>query len=249
MITVCLASYNGSKYIKEQVSSILNQLSPNDELIISDDGSIDDTIFILKNFNDSRIKIYKNNKKNTVHNKYSPSHYKVTSNFENALNYASGDYIFLADQDDIWYENKVSMTIEALQKYSLVVSNFSIINENDIIIKSINYNSCPISKSFIVNLINMPFYGCCMAFRKDILKYILPFPNNLIMHDNWIGLNVNLRYREIGYIDTPLIKYRRHNNNVSPTSYKNKNPFWFKVWYRLILCLQVISNFIKRKKQ
>lgn len=93
MISVCLASYNGEKYIKEQISSILVQLSDNDELIISDDGSTDNTIAIVYAFNDRRIRIYDNHQVCNKH-KYSQSHYNVTSNFENALQYVSGDYVF-----------------------------------------------------------------------------------------------------------------------------------------------------------
>src|ERR1700712_935438 len=96
MTSVCLACYNGEKHIKEQIESILIQLDPSDELIISDDSSIDDTILIVKSIRDKRIKLYINEK---------PSG-RPTENFQNALRKAKGTFVFLSDQDDIWIAAK-----------------------------------------------------------------------------------------------------------------------------------------------
>lgn len=95
MISVCMATYNGEKYIKEQIDSILKQLGSDDELVISDDGSSDGTIDIILGYHDPRIHLYKG------------SFHSPAFNFENALKNATGDFIFLSDQDDIWYDNKV----------------------------------------------------------------------------------------------------------------------------------------------
>ena len=192
MISVCLASYNGEKYIKEQISSILMQLSDDDELIISDDGSTDLTLSIINAFDDKRVKIFYNGQYADRH-KFSRSHYKVTSNFENALQHVSGDYIFLADQDDVWFSCKISVVISALQDNKLVMSNYSIIDGDGILVEDSHYIKNPIYNSFIKNIIYMPFHGCCMAFRKELLDEVMPFPKDLIMHDNWIGLFASLR--------------------------------------------------------
>lgn len=112
MISVCIATHNGAHYIKEQIESILCQLGTNDEIIISDDGSTDNTIDILLAFNDKRIIIY--HYKQPVKSKH--SHIYVCKNFENALKHAKGDYIFLADQDDWWMPNKVMKCLEDLKK-------------------------------------------------------------------------------------------------------------------------------------
>ena len=90
MISVCMATYNGEKYIEEQLKSILSQLGENDEVIVSDDSSTDNTLAIVESFNDVRIKIFPNNK-----------FHSPIFNFENALKQATGDYIFLSDQDDV----------------------------------------------------------------------------------------------------------------------------------------------------
>lgn len=106
MISVCMATYNGGRFIKEQIDSILPQLSQYDELIVSDDGSTDRTLEIIASYKDERIKVFHHQK---TGNKYYPT-LKVcysTNNFENALKQAKGDYIFLCDQDDIWEKNKV----------------------------------------------------------------------------------------------------------------------------------------------
>ena len=97
MISVCIATYNGAEYLREQVESILSQLEEEDEIVVSDDSSTDTTIEILQSFGDRRIKIFKNPAKGFVRN------------FENALRQAQGDFIFLSDQDDVWLPNKVAV--------------------------------------------------------------------------------------------------------------------------------------------
>lgn len=242
MISVCLASYNGEKYIEEQIRSIISQLSQEDELIISDDGSTDKTLAIIDKINDNRIKVHSHSPININVGHHSLSHYKVTYNFENALSLATGDYIFLADQDDIWEPDKVEVTISALQNYILVMSNYSIIDGNGEELQNSFYTTNPIHHNFIHNLIKTPFHGCCMAFRKEFLAEILPFPSEMVMHDNWIGLYANWKNYKIGYIEKPLIKYRRHQFNVSPSARESTNPLWFKLWYRTILAYQIIRR-------
>jgi len=229
MISVCIASYNGEKYIKEQIESILEQLYQNDEIIISDDSSTDKTIEILELFNDERIKILKNNKfKSPVYN------------LENALKIAKGDYIFLADQDDIWEDNKVELSCKALENYDLVLSNATIIDKegNDLGRK---FHKGEIRFSFIKNLISNPYIGCCMAFRKEILNQVLPFPRKIAMHDSWIGLYAQLIGKVI-YLDKTLIKYRRHGNNASPSGEISSYSFYFKVSYRVRLVLELVKR-------
>ncbi|MFD2145292.1 glycosyltransferase [Mucilaginibacter antarcticus] len=116
-VSVCLASYNGEKYIVEQLKSILSQLNSNAELIISDDGSSDETLNLVNSFQDDRIKVYQNVSKNLI------------KNFENAIRKATGDVIFLSDQDDIWVADKVVKMMAFIdQGYDIVVSDCKIIN-------------------------------------------------------------------------------------------------------------------------
>ena len=108
MISFCMTTYNGQEFIMKQLTSILSQLSENDEVIISDDGSVDNTLQIIQNINDSRIILLRHKsalkgKKNDINFKRR----KCILNFENALSKAKGDIIILSDQDDIWYNNRV----------------------------------------------------------------------------------------------------------------------------------------------
>ena len=111
-ISVCIATYNGEKYIKEQLESIIHQLGEYDEIIISDDGSNDKTIQIIENFKDTRIKIFNHSPNRKTKYKFD----LTTRNIENALSKAKGDFIFLADQDDIWIKNKVEKLIPFFEK-------------------------------------------------------------------------------------------------------------------------------------
>lgn len=233
MISVCMATYNGAMYIKKQIDSILSQISYEDELIISDDGSTDDTISIIKSINDKRIKLFLHEKdENLKKIKHSKNFYYVTSNFENALKNANGDFIFLSDQDDIWNENRVQEVLIALQKYDIVMTNYSIIDEYDNIIKSKFYESSPISHNLISNIIRSHFLGCCMAFNKNVLDFCLPFPKKLIAHDFWIGCLGTLKFN-FYFLDFPLHYYRRTSTNVSTSTGKSNNSFFYKIFYRI----------------
>ena len=226
MISICMATYNGEKYIKEQIDSILPQLSKNDEIIISDDSSTDDTLSIIRSFNDHRIKIF------SGCNFHSP-----ISNFENALKYAKGDYIFLSDQDDVWLDNKVERMMEALKQYSLVVSDCYVVNKDCEIIRNSFFVRKPVP-GIIWNLFRNNYLGCCMAFRKEVLTKALPFPKSIAMHDIWLGLCGALFYKTT-FIPDKLIKYRRHGGNVSPTAEKSKFSLKYKILYRIdiLICL------------
>ena len=245
MISVCMATYNGERFIKKQLDSILSQISENDEIIISDDGSSDSTLNIIQSYKDSRIKLLNHNKDLSLLKEKSSSFKLVAQNFENALCKAKGDYIFLSDQDDIWKENKVSETIKALQTFDIVMSNFSIIDENDKITKENFYSSTPISKFFLVNIIRSHFLGCCMAFRKRVLDYCLPFPKKLIGHDYWIGCLGTYRYN-FYFISSPLHLYRRTLNNVSTSTGKSNNSIFYRIKYRFDFFISILFHIVKK---
>ncbi|MBO8210386.1 glycosyltransferase family 2 protein [Acinetobacter nosocomialis] len=211
-ISVCMATYNGEKYIKEQLLSILTQISETDEVIISDDSSIDNTLEIIKSVNDSRVKVYKNCFRNVV------------KNFEFSISKATGDIIFLSDQDDIWHPDKVRNYIDQFNNINigLVISNLQLIDKNGNEIKR-EFFEQGFRGGFLQNLIKNNFIGCSMAFRQELVSKVLPFPNNIPMHDWWIGL-IALKTSRVKYIDKKLTYYRRHDNNVTSdthSSFKN----------------------------
>ncbi|ADB40906.1 glycosyltransferase family 2 protein [Spirosoma linguale] len=204
-ISVCMATYNGELFLKNQLSSILCQLGGNDEIIVSDDGSVDDTISIINSFSDSRIKVFFNK------NRHGP-----VGNFENALEHSSGEYIFLADQDDIWLSEKVDTIYELLLDYDLVLTDCEVTDHlyNTLTPSFFTYRRS--HNGFWANIYRNSYMGCCMAFRRDVLRYALPFPKRIHMHDWWIGLLVEAKGRVVFY-NKPLIKYVRHGSNASPT--------------------------------
>jgi glycosyltransferase involved in cell wall biosynthesis len=220
MISVCLAVYNGEKYIKEQIDSILTQLDHTGEIIISDDNSTDKTLEIIENFSDSRIKIFRGN------NFKSP-----IFNLENALKHAQGNYIFLADQDDVWIENKVQICMQYLQTADVVVSDCKVVDAGLNIMCNSFFQKNHSRQGFFINLQHNAYIGCCMAFRRKILTTCLPFPKNIPMHDIWLGFVAELFYTSC-FIPLPLVLYRRHGNNISPTSQTSVFNFRQKLLFR-----------------
>jgi len=232
MISVCIATFNGEKYIEKQIKSILSQLKEDDEIIISDDYSTDNTLEIIKNFSDKRIKIFLN-----------PNTKGYTSNFENSLAHAKGEIIFLSDQDDIWENNKVEKNIDYLYKYDLVISDAKIIDDQGEIINDSYYKVRKATKSIGLNIIRFSGLGCCMCFNKKILKKALPFPTNhhLATHDNWLFL-IGALYYKAEFIPDKLVLYRRHNSNASNGGFKQKTNLVFMIKYRIYL----FNNLLKR---
>lgn len=236
MISVCMASYNGEKYIGKQIESILSQLSDNDELIVSDDGSIDQTLQIISHFNDKRIKILKNN-----------SHC-YTKNFENALNHAKGEYIFLSDQDDIWRYDKVKVAVEYLQKYDFIISNARIVDSESRVMHKSRNDMLPVKNGFINNLIKTRYLGCCMVFKKQVRDSVIPFPSNrnLCSHDAWIAMVSELMFKT-RVCEECLIDYRRHESNVSNGSVGVTNSLWRMIKIRVYLLIEVLKRGMQLK--
>lgn len=228
-ISVAIATYNGEKYIEEQLKSILSQLNIDDEIIISDDGSTDNTINIINSMNDKRIKLIQGPKKG------------VKQNFANAISNCSGKYIFLSDQDDIWVNNKVDKVLNIFEnnKYDCITHNCYVVNgdNSEIIIDSF-FQHRKSKKGIVSNMWKNKYLGCCMVFRSDMKKNILPIPNNIEMHDQWIGI-ICEKYGNSFFYDERLIRYRRHNDNVSSMKHY---PLWKMIRNRFVL----IKEFIKR---
>lgn len=236
MISVCLATYNGEKYLREQVASILPQLSEHDELVISDDGSTDRTIEILRSFHDSRLKLYNNDFR-----------HGVAGNFENALYLSKGDIIFFSDQDDIWLPNKIQEMVKFLQDfdYDLVTNNCTLTDSQlNIIQKEYYTKQSPVDRSVWGNFYKDLWLGCCMAFHRRILNRILPFPEKVVAHDIWIALFSQLHYR-CGYYPKVLQLYRRHDATVSAAGGKSQNSLLFKLQYRFYILIHLILRSIK----
>ena len=228
MISVCLASYDGSKYIADQVNSILR--SPRvSELLVSDDGSTDGTLEIVRGMHDPRLRILSGPRRGVVRN------------FEFALGNASGDYVFLSDQDDVWYEDKVDVMVDALQDADLAVSDCAIVNSDLEDSGQTLFQARGAGPGVLRNLLKNSYLGCCMAFRRSVLEYVLPFPDRIPMHDWWIGLMVNLKGR-VCFINRPLVQYRRHSGNLTSTAEGSQASLWSQLKWRMQMLAGLASR-------
>lgn len=233
MNSVCIATYNGERYIAEQLQSILVQIAEDDEVIVSDDGSTDHTLDIIRDFNDPRIHIIYSNAHNLIHN------------FENAIVHAKGNIIFLSDQDDVWLDGKYQRCLNELETADLVCTNSMLTDEKLNILNHDFFSIYHSGKGILKNIIVSTYYGACMAFHKSILQAALPLPpTKEIGHDLWIGL-VAETIGKVKFIHTPYLLYRRHNATSTRTEniFKRSNrPLIQKIKTRLII-LYYISKF------
>ena len=234
-----MATYNGQKYIKEQIDSILSQLSADDELVVSDDHSTDGTVDVIRSFGDSRIRLFEN--------VLSPG---VTHNFENALNNARGDILFLADQDDVWLPGKVSELSRFLVEggYDVVTCNCALTDADLSVTREAYYTAeSPLDRSVWGNFKKNLWLGACMAFRRSALTGVLPIPSRMAAHDLWMALYWQLHCR-CGYYPKVLQLYRRHKGTVSFAGGKSTNSLRFKVSYRLYLAWHLLLSSVKKKR-
>jgi glycosyltransferase involved in cell wall biosynthesis len=219
-ISVCLASYNGERFIGDQLASILQQLSGDDEVIVSDDGSRDATLARVRAFADARIRLVVNQGRRGP-----------TWNFEHALRHARGRYIFLADQDDVWLPAKVDRMLHGLSHAVLAVSDCVLVDVEGRVLGESFFGSRGSKPGLLHNLFKNSYLGCCMAFRKEVLALALPFPDRIYTHDAWIGLVAEAMWGTF-FIPERLILYRRHAQSYSPTAGPSPNTTWTRIRMR-----------------
>lgn len=219
-LTCVMCTYNGGEYIYEQLESISKQTIRINKLVICDDASQDETIDIItlwmKTVN-IVVELYRN-----------PQPLGCIKNFEKALSLADGDYIFFADQDDIWLSNKVELTLKKMKEIEAIKgSNTPCLVHSDL--RVVDKNLTLIHESFLENqglshiedsskqiysLIVQNFItGCTIVINNALKKSALPFPENITMHDHWLAIVASL-IGEIGFVDAPTILYRQHGNNT-----------------------------------
>ena len=208
-----LSTYNGEKYLKEQLDSLFNQTYENFELIVRDDGSTDRTLKILKSYD--------------IHLLESQENIGVKKSFslllEYAIEHSDGNYFMFCDQDDIWEKDKVEKTLQKMQELEsqdkdmplLVHTDLKVVDES----LKLLHNSFweyeylnPKLNSFHRLLIQNTITGCTMMINRELATLSLPIPNDSIMHDWWIGL-VASKFGKIDFIDEGLIYYRQHSLN------------------------------------
>ena len=236
--SVAMAVYNGEKYLKPQIDSIISQLGDGDELVISYNASTDSTEDILAEYAaaDSRVKVVYCEEKG------------VTANFENALKETTGDIIFLSDQDDIWAQDKL-VTVEkgfTRKNALLVLHNCEYVDENLKPTGDNLFHFRHAGKGRVHNLLKNCYQGNCMAFSRELLELALPIPRGMIMHDQWLGLMAeNIDNSRVYMLNRCLISYRRHDENVSVYGIGFKN----KIKYTAELLKEVNARLKKKREQ
>ena len=236
MISVAMAVYNGGKYLKQQIDSILPQLRTEDELVISYDNSMDDTLEIIRGYEkrDSRVKVF-----------VDPG-CGVTDNFNNAITHCAGGYIFLSDQDDIWLDNKLERLLRCFHDESpdLIIHNGVNTDENLVPVSKPFFEIYRIGDGKLKNIIKSRYSGCCMAFTNTMKDKILPIPVK-DGYDRWIG-TISEFCGRISYLDDVLILHRLHEGNVTP---RNSYPIPRIIKMRVTLVRELFLRLRREKRR
>jgi len=245
--TLIIGTYNGGSYIAEQLLSVLQQKWLPSQIIISDDGSTDDTlsivqkIFISHHFSHYQI--------------IDAPHKGVIHNFLSALHFATGDYIFFADQDDTWLPNKVEVFFEHIDSTSqtpmLAFSDARLISSDGQLLHASFFDYQGLSANFmnddsIIYKSCVQGAACCInTTLKDLIIKSLPYIqiNNLYMHDWWFSLLAHY-YGDVIFIDQALIDYRQHQENQIGVFNKH-----FRFYYYIKNYLLYFKNFRQAIRQ
>ena len=233
-ISIVLATYNGSKYLQEQLDSIIQQTVQPTEIIIQDDCSTDETIIIIqKYFSQLPIQLFINSE-----------NIGYIRNFELALSKASGTFIAICDQDDIWEVNKLELLFNGIKGNSLIYSNSLLIDADG---KSLKKTlSEKLKNRFISTHSPLAFvYDNCVSahallFHHSLLSQLLPFPKNLYF-DAWIAANAASN-NGINYLDRELVYYRQHTSNTLSRTHKPSLSFKEKTIQKAAKKLQEHSS-------
>lgn len=237
-ISVCMATCNGERYLRQQLETILPQLAPGDELIIADDSSTDTTLAIIRSYADPRIRLFAGN-----------SFHNPTLNFEYALQQARCDVIVLADQDDIWLPNKLPVVRNCFARQAsrpyLIALDAQVVDaaEQELFPSvQVKINAGP---GLVKNLIDNRYIGCCLAFSRDLLAWALPFPAKMPMHDMWLG-QLCERIGTTAFVPTVTMRYRRHD--ASQTEFRIRFRPWLQITRRWVLLRELYRRRLRGRR-
>jgi glycosyltransferase involved in cell wall biosynthesis len=229
-----MATYNGERFLRRQMETILPQLGDGDELVISDDSSTDSTPTLLAEYAaaDPRIRLFTGN-----------TFRSPVFNFEFALRQARGEIIVLADQDDVWLDNKLATVCDLFARQQarpyLVVLDAQVVNEaGEELYPSVlgRLNAGP---GLLKNLYDNRYLGCCMAFSRDLLARALPFPRLIPMHDMWLG-QLCERIGTTAFVPEITMQYRKHG--ASLTDFTIEFRPWTQIKRRVVLAWNLLCR-------
>jgi len=241
-VSVCMATYNGEKYLSRQLHSILEQLTDDDEVIVVDDCSTDGTVETLKRLGDPRIAVHVNDRNRG----------EVFS-FGRAMQLAKNDFVFLSDQDDVWTPGRVSLMQRRLVESgaSVVSSNFEWITANDDPI-DVAYNGVAArdSRRHFKNIVEIfvgktNYYGCAMALRREFVRVVAPIPRFVESHDLWIALASNFTGSNVHVDESTLLK-RKHASNVTSTI--STRSLYRKLRSRVVFVMSLVVLCARRRR-
>jgi glycosyltransferase involved in cell wall biosynthesis len=213
-VSVCMATYRGAAFVAEQLASILAQLGPDDEIVVVDDASPDDTAEIVANITDQRIRLV-----------------RLTENggyvraFERALTEAMGEYLFYSDQDDVWAPGRLDEMMTALGGALFVAGNYSVLGES-----AVPPSRTPLRPEFDTettrNLFGImigyrPYFGCGMGMTRAALPLLMPIPAMFTeSHDLWTAIVGNTAH-SIRHLSRVVVERRLHDANQTPLGWRS----------------------------
>lgn len=231
-VSVCMATYNGAPYLREQLDSILSQLHPEDELIVSDDNSTDGTRSIIASYDDPRIRLIVN-----------PGQRGHVQNFAHAMTHASGQFIALSDQDDIWVDNRLEKMLDQLRPMppcSLVVGDFVEFGNAGSGGCQSQLGSSPryrLVQLYRIFLGQTKYFGSAYLFRRELIRFVLPIPKHIEAHDVWIAMNA-CTHGKISHLQMTTLMRRLHGNNLTPARHRGLWPVFRSRAFYLLGLLQ-----------
>lgn len=212
-LSVCVATFNGDQFIDEQLRSILVQLGAHDEVVIVDDDSSDSTTDLIEGMNDPRIQL--------IRNEANMGHVRT---FERALRQATGEWVMLADQDDIWPEGRVDTMLEALVQSDFVLGSIQILGSDaKPALPDRSTRGVGIGNLLGILAGTVPYAGSAMAFRRSMLIVGLPFPAYVEAHDHWLAIVANVGFR-VRHLEQIVLFRRLHGSNLTPRKRRGLKP-------------------------
>lgn len=206
-ISVVMTTFNGEKFLVEQLESILNQTRVPHEIIVVDDLSTDNTYKILQDYRSKypeTLKVYQNK-----------SRLGINGNFERAARLSTGDLILFSDQDDVWDRVKIQTMVDHLGGSGLLYSNAVIIDEHGYVLckDELEFHGVPpiAGRPLVYLLQSNTISGHNILVTRKLLNTAVPFPIEIV-YDQWLGIVACLS-EGISFIDQALVKHRMHNSN------------------------------------
>ncbi len=232
-----MATYNGERFLRRQLETVISQLGDGDELVISDDSSTDGTPAILQAFADAdpRIRLFTGN-----------TFRSPVFNFEFALKQTRGEIVVLADQDDVWLPNKLATVRDSFARQTarpyLIVLDAQVVDEAGGEISPSVLARLDAGPGFWKNLYDNRYLGCCMAFSRDLLARALPFPRRIPMHDMWLG-QLCERIGVTAFVPEVTMQYRKHG--ASLTDFRIRFRPWTQIKRRVILASCLLARTVR----